>query len=505
MSNVSNITQQAEKREPLNRDACFEAFKAHDTRFDGRFFISNKLTRVYCRPTCRVHFSKPENFDFHVSAAAAEAQGFRPCLKCRPELAPGVALADVGAQTAHRAALIIEQDFLSEGNLAQLAHDLGITDRHLRRVFEQEFGVSPVQYIQTRKLLLAKSLLTDTNLPITQVAFAAGFGSVRRFNDVFKRRYRMAPSYFKKANQVLPQKADGVTLLISYRPPYDWDSILAFLGARTIAGVECVTDGCYRRIVRVQGDTHHFGWIEVSNNAEKNALALTVSPGLLAVLPLVLARVRALFDTNCDPIRIYDKLQSMNELKPNTCVPGTRLPGAFDSFEMAVRAILGQQVTVKAARTLAKRLAQTFGTPTETPFPELTHAFPLPSDILALKSASPTKDVADHLGPLGITGARCRSIAALATVLDSGFIRLDNTADPALQMERLLELPGFGPWTVQYVAMRALGYPDAFPHTDYGVKKALEPRTAKEMLALSEAWRPWRSYATINLWNSLSH
>ncbi|MDR0882175.1 MAG: helix-turn-helix domain-containing protein [Candidatus Adiutrix sp.] len=485
----------------LDREACFEAFLAHDPRFDGRFFVSNKLTGIYCRPICRAHFSRPDNFDFHLSAAAAEAKGYRPCLKCRPEIAPGLSPAEAGPRLARRAALLIERDFLFESSLADLARSLGLTSRHLRRVFDAEFGVSPVQYLQTRKLLLAKNLLTDTNLPITQIAFAAGFSSLRRFNDLFKQRYRLAPSSFKKDNTSLKKTLDGATLLLAYRPPYQWPSILEFLAGRAMAGVEEVADNSYRRVVRIQDSATYYGWIKVSDRPEKKALAVTVAPGLLPVLPRVLARVRTLFDTDCDPCRIYDKLRVMNEfVKPGACLPGTRLPGAFDPFEMAVRAILGQQITVKAARTLAGRLTRTLGTPVTTPFAELTHAFPQPRDLLSLG-----KPIADHLGPLGITGARCRSILALASAIELEHIHLDMTADPEQMMERLLELPGFGPWTAQYVAMRALSYPDAFPHTDYGLKKALAPRPAREVAALSEQWRPWRSYAAINLWNSLNH
>ncbi|GHT78534.1 AraC family transcriptional regulator [Actinomycetota bacterium] len=441
---------------------------------------------------------------FFSSAAAAEAQGFRPCLKCRPELAPGAAPIDAPARLAGRAAVIIEEDERAANNVNYLAEQLQISERHLRRVFEDEYGVSPVRYLQTRKLLLAKSLLTDTKLPITDVALTAGFKSVRRFNELFKDHYRLAPRDFRKGNgnaqNTDPQ--DGITVLLGYRPPYQWQTILDFLAGRVIAGVESVQGDYYRRTVRVLGQDGgvHSGWIEVAHLPKKQALAVTISSSLLPVTAKVLARVRFLFDLNANPAEIDRCLAVMNNYKPDIYLSGTRVPGCFDSFEMTVRAILGQQVTVKAAQTLARRMAETFGEPLATPFAELCYLFPSAETIAQLPHP-----IADRLGPIGITGARSRCIGTLAQAIKDEEIQLTLAADPLEQMEKLLALPGFGPWTVNYVAMRALGWPDAFPHTDYGVKKALEPLGAKQILELSEAWKPWRSYATINLWNSLSH
>jgi AraC family transcriptional regulator of adaptative response / DNA-3-methyladenine glycosylase II len=397
--------------------------------------------------------------------------------------------------------LLIEEDFLAESNIGELAQTLDITDRHLRRIFAQEFGVTPVQYLQTRRLLLAKSLLTDTTLPITQVALTAGFKSIRRFNDLFRERYRMAPGRFRKTNRGAETASDGITLLLGYRPPYEWHSILTFLEQRAIEGVEMVRDGSYLRAARLSdGSTEHSGWLSVTDAPSKDALVVTVSSGLLPVLSRVLARVRGLFDLNCDPARIQQTLGTNDHLEGCAHVPGTRVPGCFDPFEMAVRAILGQQVTVKAARTLAKRLVEAFGHPVQTPFEALSHTFPSPQTIVDLPSP-----IEDRLGPLGITGARARSIRALAQALEDGTVELSVAADAEQQMERLLALPGFGPWTVQYVAMRALGWPDAFPHTDFGVKKALAPLGPQEIVERAQAWQPWRSYATISLWNSLSN
>lgn len=485
----------------LDDKACYAALRTHDTRFDGRFFVGVSSTGIYCRPVCRVKSPKETNCTYFVSAAAAEAAGYRPCLKCRPELAPGLAPIDAVARLARSAVQLMEDDFLVNGKISDLAARLNITDRHLRRIFTKEYGVSPVQYRETQRLLLAKSLLTDTRLAVTDVAMFAGFGSIRRFNALFKARYRLTPGSLRKSAPAMADPQAGITLSLGYRPPYAWDKLIAFLASRAIPGVESVSAGVYRRTVAVTKGANRFqGWITVANRPAKNALAVTLAPALLPVLPQVLAKVRQLFDTSCNPLEIADKLASMNELFPVMVVPGLRLPGCFDPFEMSVRAVLGQQITVKAARTLAMRFATAFGQPIATPFAELTHLFPAPEHLLAL--AMP---VENHLGPLGIIGARARSILALATALATGEITLTYHADPAAAMKKLLALPGFGPWTVEYIAMRALSWPDAFPHTDYGVKKALAMVAPAEIPALSQQWSPWRSYATITLWNSLTN
>jgi AraC family transcriptional regulator of adaptative response / DNA-3-methyladenine glycosylase II len=519
----------------LDRAACYAALLARDSRFDGRFFTGVSSTGIYCRPVCRVKTPGEKNCVFFISAAAAEAAGYRPCLKCRPELAPGLAPADAPARIARRAAFMLANDFSAEKNLAGLARVLGISGRHLRRVFFAEYGVRPVQYSQTLRLLLAKNLLTDTALPVTEVAMTAGFGSIRRFNDLFKKKYRLAPGRLRKdlkgsaetpgpvfrpgfpgSPQSSPQGSagdGGITLLVCYRPPYEWKALIDFLAGRAIPGVEAAADNVYRRTVVIPGRGGVYrGWISVAPVPGKNSLALTVPAPLAPVLPKILSRVRLLFDTDSDPLGIYEKLSVMNELAPGLCAPGIRLPGCFDPFEMSVRAILGQQITVKAARTLAARLAAALGEKIRTPFEDLYCAFPGPEQILNIKSPAAvsksgllkkSRPAEDRLGALGITGARSRSVYALAEALSAGTITLSPRADPEAEMGALLSLPGFGPWTVQYIGMRALSWPDAFPHTDYGIKKALGEKPAKEILALSESWRPWRSYAAINLWNSL--
>jgi AraC family transcriptional regulator, regulatory protein of adaptative response / DNA-3-methyladenine glycosylase II len=494
-----SITQKEIQPRLLDDRVCYAALCAHDTRFDGRFFVGVSSTGIYCRPICRVKLPKEENCSYFVSAAAAEAAGYRPCLRCRPELAPGLAPEDAAARIARKSALLMEEDCLADCKISDLANLQGITARHLRRAFSAEYGVSPVQYLQTLRLLLAKGLLTDTQLPVTEVAMVAGFGSIRRFNELFKKHYKFTPRTLRSMERNSPAKYGGVTLSLGYRPPYAWDELITFLAMRAIPGVESVSGGAYRRTVVIRsGGTIYRGWISVANVPKRNLLSVTVAPALLPVLSKVLLRIRCLFDVYCNPLEIYEKLKIMNELKSDLCVPGVRLPGCFDPFEMSVRAVLGQQITVKAARTLAMRFAAAFGEKIDTPFDELNVTFPGSDIIYGL-----TPPIEDHLGPLGIIGARARSIYALAEAIMNGVITFSQNVDPENEMEKILKLPGFGSWTAQYIGMRALGWPDAFPHTDYGVKKALFGKTPKEIVELSQTWRPWRSYATINLWNSL--
>lgn len=483
-----------------NDSGLFAAFKAKDTRFDGRLFVGISSTGIYCRPVCRAKQPKPENCTFFHTAAEAEQAGYRPCLLCRPELAPGTSITDASASLARRAARILEKKCGSGQSLDELAQQLGCTDRHLRRVFTAEYNVSPVRYLQTCRLLLAKNLLTDTDLSVLEVAMAAGFGSLRRFNDLFKKHYKLSPTALRKSSSDKQKHHDEITLSLGYRPPYRFEEMLRFLAGRAIVGVEVVRNGEYMRTVQLKTaeGKQVYGWLRVSNDAKKNALKVTVSETLLPVLPEVLARVRHLFDLYCDPYAVYEALSSMNELKPDLCVLGTRLPGCFNAFETAVRALLGQQITVKAASTLAARIVSTYGKPIQTGIPELTHVFPSPEDILALEGL-----IEDNLGSLGVIATRSRIIYELARMLTQGEINLDLPAEPEAEMKKLMSIRGIGSWTAQYIAMRAMEWPDAFLETDAGVKKALPNYSSKELLKLAEAWKPWRSYATINLWNIL--
>jgi AraC family transcriptional regulator of adaptative response / DNA-3-methyladenine glycosylase II len=476
----------------LDPRTCYRALRSRDARFDGRFFVAVSSTRIYCRPVCTVKPPRRENCRFYPSAAAAESGGYRPCLRCRPELAPGNASVDATSRVAQAAASLIEDRSLDAEGLEAVASRLGITDRHLRRAFGAEFGVSPVEFAQTQRLLLAKRLLTDTALPVTEIAYASGFGSLRRFNALFKQRYRLQPGQLRRHMRAgAAPSSDALQFELSFRPPYDWLAVGAFLGARAIAGVEALEDGRYRRTVRIaQEGKDHLGWIEVSLSPKKPALRVAVAASLARVLPPVLSRVKALMDLACNPAEVSNALGAL--AKPH---PGMRVPGAFDGFEVAVRAILGQQVTVAAARTVAGRFAAAFGDPVNTPFAGLSTVFPTAARIADLPYG--------RIARLGMPGARARTILALARAVADGELALVPNADIEATLDRLRALPGVGEWTAQYVAMRSLAWPDAFPHTDLGVMRALGTRDARRVLAAGEAWRPWRAYAVMHLWNSL--
>jgi len=474
----------------LDSGICYRALRARDARFDGRFFVAVSSTRIYCRPICTVKPPKRENCRFFASAAAAESGGYRPCLRCRPELAPGNASVDATTRLAQAAATMLEDRAQDEEGLEAVAARLGVTDRHLRRAFGAEFGVSPVEFAQTQRLLLAKRLLTDTALPVTEVAFASGFGSVRRFNALFRQRYRLKPNSLRGNGAATDPGA--LNFELSFRPPFDWPAVSAFLGARAIAGVESLEDGSYRRTVRVESDgKEHAGWVAVGLSAKKPALRVAVSASLVRVLPPVLSRVKALMDLACNPVEVAQALGALARRHP-----GLRVPGAFDGFEIAVRAILGQQVSVAGARTLAGRFAAAFGDPIETPFALLGTLFPTARRIAAVP--------AGRIARLGMPAARARTIVALARAVADGRLALVPNADVEATLAALRALPGIGEWTAQYIAMRALSWPDAFPHTDLGVMKALGEKGARRVLEAGEAWRPWRAYAVMHLWQSLA-
>ncbi|HTQ73706.1 MAG TPA: AlkA N-terminal domain-containing protein [Burkholderiales bacterium] len=474
----------------LDSGICYRALKARDARFDGRFFVAVSSTRIYCRPVCTVRPPKRENCRFFASAAAAEAGGYRPCLRCRPELAPGNASVDATTRLAQAAATMLEDRAGDEEGLESVAARLGVTDRHLRRAFGAEFGVSPVEFAQTQRLLLAKRLLTDTALPVTEVAFASGFRSVRRFNALFRERYRLKPGSLRVHR--VETGPDALNFELSFRPPFDWPAVSAFLGARAIAGVEALEDGRYRRTARIESDgKEHAGWVSVGLSPEKPTLRIAVSASLVKVLPPVLSRVKALMDLACNPAEVGEALGAL--ARPH---PGLRVPGAFDGFEIAVRAILGQQVSVAGARTLAGRFAAQFGDPVTTPFDSLTTLFPAAQRVAGIP--------AGRIARIGMPLARARTIVALARAVADGRLALVPNADVDATLETLRALTGIGEWTAQYIAMRALSWPDAFPHTDLGVMKALGESGAKRVLEAGEAWRPWRAYAVMHLWQSLA-
>ncbi len=486
----------------LKPDACYLALKARDARFDGSFFTGVTSTGIYCRPVCRVRTPKRENCRFFGHAAQAESAGFRPCLRCRPELAPHAlpwSIQDASAILAQQAARLLDEPEAwgdTRPSIAQLARRLGVTDRHVRRIFEAQFGVSPIQYLQTRRLLTAKQLLADTDLTVTQIALLSGYASVRRFNAAFLAQYGLNPTQLRRAGA--QRSAPGVTVRLGYRPPYDVAAMLGFFGKRLLPGIEFVRadgeGGVIGRTLSIEsGGCLHRGWLSAQFDPERSQVLLRVGEALCEVLPLVIRRSRAAFDLDADP-------QGINKVL-HASFPegdGVRVPGALSGFELAVRAVLGQQITVAAARTLAQRLVERFGEPLATPFPELARLFPEPS-VLARAGG-------DALGQLGIVKQRQAAILAIAQAVADKRLQLHGGAPLQSTLEQLQQLPGIGDWTAQYIAMRALRWPDAFPAGDVALQKALGVQRgtggARAALAASQAWKPWRSYAVVRAWHS---
>ena len=429
----------------LNQEQCYQAVKTRDIRFDGHFFVGVKTTRIYCRPVCRVKTPMKKNCQFFSHAAAAEAAGYRPCKRCRPELAPGNSFMDATSQLAKNTAYYISQDFLADRSLNDLSAKLGVSDRHMRQVFTAEFGVTPVEFWQTQRLLLAKQLLTDSAIPVTEIALASGFKSLRRFNALLKERYRMSPTDFRKLQKKqLPNRLSEFSFRLHYRPPFDWQRLINFLASRAIPQVEAVHDDIYFRTVSIKRQNRDLiGYLQVSHEPEAHTLCVRLSDALSPVCTIVLERIKRLFDLNADPKAIDLALGKLATKRP-----GLRVPGSFDGFEMSVRAILGQQVSVSAARTLVGRLVMRFGTPIKTPFASLTHLFPTAKQ-LALATV-------DEIGQLGITGQRAKTLIALAKVISNNQLLLEpgNRIEDTFKILR--RIPGIGEWTAQYIAMRAL-------------------------------------------------
>ncbi|HMO47409.1 MAG TPA: AlkA N-terminal domain-containing protein [Rubrivivax sp.] len=479
----------------LHDDAAYLALKTHDARFDGRLFVGVTSTGIYCRPVCRVRTPLRRNCLFFANAASAEREGFRPCLRCRPELAPGLSLVDSSQTLALHAARLIEQAARGGGDpyLPDIAARLGVSDRHLRRIFQQAHGVTPIDYLATQRLLLAKQLLTDTELPVTQVALASGHASLRRFNAAFVQRYRMNPSALRRQAAASARPGDAISgLRLAYRPPYDIDGMLGFAAQRALAGVEQVTGVQWRRTLRWmhQGQTLR-GWLQCRFVPQRHELQLSLAPALLPAVGALMQRLRHALDLDADPSLIDPALAAL----PQPPRAGLRLPGAIDGFETAARIILGQQVTVAAARTLAARLVAELGEPIDTPFAELQRLFPTAADVAAAD--------AGRIGRLGIVRQRVAALQALAREVAAGRIELQPTAPLDATLDALRALPGIGEWTLQLIAMRVLAWPDAFAASDIGVLNALGTRDAAAARSRAEAWRPWRAYAVMGLWQSL--
>jgi AraC family transcriptional regulator of adaptative response / DNA-3-methyladenine glycosylase II len=472
----------------LDFDACYRAARARDRRFDGRFFVGITSTRIYCRPICPARPPKRDNMRFYSNAAAAEGAGFRPCLRCRPERAPGLAAVDAVSRLIGAAMAGIEEHALSSARVGQLAASLGVSERHLRRVTESELGVSPIELAQTQRLLLAKRLLRDTSLSLTHVAFASGFSSVRRFNALFKSRYGLNP----RAVRGSAHRPDGLCVQLEFRPPFAWNNLLAYLRLRAVPGVEWVDATHYRRTVSIEDAA---GWIEVSMHESGTALTLEMSPSLNMHIGAVIGRVKHLFDLGSAPAAVGGLLRQDAILQSTVKrLPGLRVAGAFDGFELAVRTVLGQQISIKGASTVSGRWAAVFGTPIATPFRELNRLAPRPKDMAGRH--------VDEIAALGMVGNRARCLISLAKAVADRRLNLSLASNVEQQMDRLQSLPGIGPWTANYIAMRALHWPDAFPSGDLMLMRAANLKQ-RALERHAEAWRPWRAYAAHYLWQSL--
>lgn len=472
----------------LDRQICSRARLSRDPRFDGKFFIGVLGSGVYCRSTCPAPTAKEKNCRYFRTAAAASEAGFRPCLRCRPECCPGTPAWSGTSNTVSRALRLIAESGLEEGGVEALAERLGVGSRHLRRLFLKHLGATPSAVAHTRRLHFAKKLIDETRLPMSQVALASGFGCVRRFNAAIQKVYRRTPTRIRRlARPAASESPNQYAFLLRFRPPYHWQGILVFLAKRAIPGVESVDHETYRRSIFLNG---HSGCFEVSLHKKSYALAVRIQYGDPCSLFQIIERIRAMFDLSADWSDIARALRRDPALARRIRhTPGLRIPGCWDGFELTVRAIIGQQISVPAATALAGRVAKTFGEPF-APAHNLTHLFP---QAQVLAEADLTR--------AGLTKTRADTIRALARAVCSGQFRFDGIVDSEAFLKRLSEIPGIGKWTAQYTAMRALGDTDALPTGDLGLLRALNLNTARELEQRSQTWRPWRAYATMYLWN----
>jgi AraC family transcriptional regulator of adaptative response / DNA-3-methyladenine glycosylase II len=472
----------------LNHDICYRAVQSRDARFDGRFFTGVKTTGVYCRPVCPAMTPHLENVTFYNCSAAAEQAGFRPCRRCRPETSPGTPAWLGTSATVSRAMRDINDGYLDTHTVDELATRLGVGSRHLLRLFDDHLGTSPVAVAQTRRVHFARNLIEQTSLPMTRIALASGFGSVRRFNTLVKATFRRTPSEMRKLATRPVSDDAALTYRLPYRAPYDWEHLINYLRGRAIPGVESVSEFAYRRTIISGEET---GVIEVAPVAGENHLLLRVWLTDLSGVIDIVSQVRRMFDCGADPVAIGDHLNADPMLAPLVARhPGLRLPSGWDAFEMSVRAILGQQVSVAGATALSGRLVERCGTPLAVVEGKLTHVFPTPS---ILASAD--------LDDLGLTKRRAKTVSDFAAAVRDGMLVLEAPGGTDDFVGRAVALPGIGPWTAQYVAMRAFGEPDGFPASDLGLKHAVPEDI--DLLARAEKWRPWRAYAAMHLWASL--
>lgn len=474
----------------LDRLACYRALRTRDARFDGRFITAVTSTGIYCRPICPARPPRLEHCIFLPSAAAAQTLGYRACLRCRPELAPSSPVASGTQATVSRALGLIGEGALNVGGVEALAERLGVGDRHLRRLFDAHVGASPVAVAQAHRVHFAKRLLTDSSLSLTQVALASGFGSVRRFNHAMRQAFGRPPSQLRRVRS-LPQTDGTMLLSLSYRPPFAWSTLLSFFAQRALPGIEWVDGDVFHRTF-VRGDIH--GQVAVEHDARRHCVRANIAISDVSALAWVVSRLRRVLDLDADMAGIDAQLARDARLRRRIeDLPGVRVPGAWDPFELVVRAVLGQQVSVPAATTLASRLVDACarGGPA---LPPGVRVFPSPAAILALPPTG-----------LGLTNARWRTLQAVArAVLDDPSL-LESTQTEEQAFARWTALPGIGPWTARYIAMRALHDPDAFPSGDLALQRALSRRgvrpTAAELSARAQAWRPFRAYAALRLWS----
>ena len=466
----------------LDHRHCYTALKARDRRFDGRFFVGVASTGIYCRPVCPARTPAADRCAFFANASLAEAAGFRPCLRCRPELAPGSASVDKVSATAWRIWRRIEAGALNGGGIEPLAAEFDLSSRQLRRVVEAEFGIAPLALAQTQRLLRAKQLLTDTRMPVVDVAFASGFASLRQFNRLFHSRYGLSPTDLRRRGPAA--QSDGLLLQLGYRAPLDWKALTGFLVSRGSPAVEQIIAGHYVRVIRLQDS---IGWIRCRPAPGRPCIEVEVSPGLMRQLVPLTAQIRQLFDLDADPDQINERLAAGGMAAP---IAGLRVPGCVDGFEVALRAVLGQQISVRAATTVFGRFVEAFGLEAETPWPALNRTAPC-----AQRIADAPEQV---IMSMGLSQRRARTVQVLARAcVEQGL--LSQMDGPGVR-EELLALPGIGLWTCEYVAMRVLGDPDAFPASDLGVLRGLGVSNPRAALSCAEPWRPWRAYAAFNLW-----
>jgi AraC family transcriptional regulator of adaptative response / DNA-3-methyladenine glycosylase II len=475
----------------LDWQICSRARLSRDARFDGKFFIGVIGSGVYCRSICPAPTAKEKNVRYFPTAAAAAEAGFRPCLRCRPESSPGTPAWLGTSNTVSRALRLIGESGLEDGGVEVLAERLGVGSRHLRRLFLRHLGAAPLAVAQTRRLHFAKKLIDETSLPMSQIALASGFGCVRRFNAGIRKVYHRTPTQIRSlARQRDIQSGNQYLFRLHFRPPYHWKGMLTFLAARATPGVEVVDLGSYRRTISLNGRD---GYFEVSLDEGRDALIVRIQFSDPHSLFFIIERIRAMFDLNADWAAIIQCLRTDPVLAGRVeADPGLRVPGCWNGFELATRAILGQQITVKGATALAGRMVSRFGKPFSGAR-GLTHFFP-PPEVLA--------DA--NLTSIGLPGTRAATIRAFAHAVCDGQIKFEGIVESDAFLNRLCEISGIGKWTAQYVAMRALGEPDAFPSSDLGLLRALALESSHDLEDRAIAWRPWRAYAAMYLWNIAS-